>query len=143
MERSDALKKLVNKFRKEQDKKKKIRKKFADEIPIRSLQYIAVPQLFLGPATEPVTYFAGKELGKYVISGAKKDPKKALEAFFKDYNFQGELIKTSAKTGENVEHTFEMLSREILKNSLNNCPNCGNLYPVEQKFCQYCGRKTK
>lgn len=64
------------------------------------------------------------------------------EKLFKQYNFQGEILGTSAKTGENVEKVFEMLGREILDKSLKKCPNCGNLYPIEQKFCQYCGRKT-
>ncbi|MBN1216511.1 MAG: GTP-binding protein [Candidatus Lokiarchaeota archaeon] len=80
---------------------------------------------------------------KYDLDDLREVSKEEGEEFFKKANFQGELIRTSAKTGENVEYAFEMLSKEILKNSLNNCPNCGNLYPVEQKFCQYCGRKTQ
>lgn len=62
---------------------------------------------------------------------------------FEKYKFQGEILSTSAKTGENVEKAFEMLGREILKNSLKKCPNCGKHYPLELKFCQYCGSKTK
>jgi small GTP-binding protein len=62
--------------------------------------------------------------------------------FHKKYNFQGEIIGASAKTGENVENVFQILGREILKNSLQKCPNCGNHYPLELKFCQYCGTKT-
>jgi len=69
--------------------------------------------------------------------------RKEGEEFFKTHKFEGELLGTSPKTGKNVEKAFEMLSRAILKNSLKNCPNCGNLYPVEQKFCQYCGNKTQ
>ena len=65
----------------------------------------------------------------------------ALEIFEK-YRFQGEILSTSAKTGENVEKAFEMLGREILKNSLKKCHNCGKLFPLELKFCQYCGSKT-
>ena len=62
--------------------------------------------------------------------------------FFEKYKFQGELLRTSSKTGENVEKAFEMLGREILKNSLKKCNNCEKLYPLELKFCQYCGSKT-
>ncbi|KKM75050.1 hypothetical protein LCGC14_1394090 [marine sediment metagenome] len=62
--------------------------------------------------------------------------------FFEKYKFQGELLSTSAKTGENIEKAFEMLGREILKNSLKKCQNCEKLYPLELKFCQYCGSKT-
>ncbi|MFX1312784.1 MAG: GTP-binding protein [Promethearchaeota archaeon] len=65
----------------------------------------------------------------------------ALELFEK-FKFKGEILGTSSKTGENVEKAFEMLGREILKNSLRKCPNCGKHYPLELKFCQYCGSKT-
>lgn len=68
--------------------------------------------------------------------------KEEAQQIFEKYNFQGELISTSAKTGENVEKVFEMLGREILKKSLQKCTNCGELYPIELKFCQYCGSKT-
>jgi len=83
-----------------------------------------------------------------ILIEAKKDlsrkvrKEEALEIFDK-FGFQGELISTSAKTGENVEKAFEMLGREILMNSLRKCPNCGKMYPLELKFCQYCGTKTK
>jgi len=65
----------------------------------------------------------------------------ALEIFEK-FKFQGDMLGTSSKTGENVEKAFEMLGREILKNSLKKCPSCGKFYPLELKFCQYCGSKT-
>lgn len=60
---------------------------------------------------------------------------------FRQYKFQGEIIGTSAKTGQNVEEAFQMLGEEILKNSLIKCSNCGKHYPIELKFCQYCGTK--
>ena len=59
------------------------------------------------------------------------------------YNFKGEIIGTSSKSGENVEKVFEILGREILENSLKKCPNCGRFYPLELKFCQYCGNRTQ
>ncbi|MFX1323649.1 MAG: GTP-binding protein [Promethearchaeota archaeon] len=68
--------------------------------------------------------------------------KEEAQEIFEKFSFQGELMSTSSKTGENVEKTFEMLGREILKNSLRKCPNCGKFYPLELKFCQYCGSKT-
>lgn len=67
--------------------------------------------------------------------------KKDAEEFFEEYDFQGELLSTSAKTGKNVEKAFLMLGEEIVKNSLTKCPNCGNFYPIEQQYCQYCGTK--
>ena len=69
----------------------------------------------------------------------REDAKK----FFEKHNFQGEIIGVSSKTGENVESVFEALGREILKTSLKKCVNCGKLYPLELKFCQFCGERTK
>ena len=58
------------------------------------------------------------------------------------YKFQGEILSTSSKTGENVEASFIMLGREIMKNSLRKCPNCQKFFPQELAFCQFCGTKT-
>ena len=68
--------------------------------------------------------------------------KNQAKEFYDKYDFQGEITETSSKTGENVEKVFEMLGREILKNSLKKCPSCGKYYPLELKFCQYCGNRT-
>jgi small GTP-binding protein len=68
--------------------------------------------------------------------------KEEAQEIFEKFDFQGEIIETSAKTGKNVEKAFETLGREILKNSLQRCSNCGKMYPLELKFCQYCGSKT-
>jgi small GTP-binding protein len=76
-------------------------------------------------------------------SDLKRNVKKAdAQQLFEKHKFKGEILSTSAKTGENVEKAFEMLGREILKNSLKKCPQCGKHYPSELKFCQYCGSKT-
>ena len=72
----------------------------------------------------------------------RKVKKEDVMKIFEKFKFQGEILSTSAKTGENVEKAFEMLGREILKTSLKKCTNCGKHYPLELKFCQYCGSKT-
>ncbi|MFW9900073.1 MAG: GTP-binding protein [Candidatus Thorarchaeota archaeon] len=82
-----------------------------------------------------------------ILIEAKSDLKRNVKRekglkLYEKFKFQGELLSTSAKTGENVEKAFEMLGREILKNSLKKCSNCGKLYPLELKFCQYCGSKA-
>ncbi len=70
-------------------------------------------------------------------------PREDAEAFFKQHRFQGgKILGASAKTGENVEEVFQMLGREILDKSLQKCSNCNKHYPIELKFCQYCGNKT-
>ena len=72
----------------------------------------------------------------------RKVKKEDVLKIFEKFKFHGEILSTSAKTGENVEKAFEMLGREILKTSLKKCTNCGKHYPLELKFCQYCGSKT-
>jgi small GTP-binding protein len=62
---------------------------------------------------------------------------------FDKYKFQGDIYGVSSKTGENVENVFETLGREIIKNSLKKCTSCGKFYPLELKYCQYCGQKTR
>jgi len=66
--------------------------------------------------------------------------KKEVEDFVNLYKFEA-VIGTSAKTGENVHKAFMTLGEEILNNSLIKCPDCGKHYPLELKFCQYCGTK--
>jgi len=68
--------------------------------------------------------------------------KENTREIFEKYNFQGEILGTSSKTGENVEKAFEMLGRTILKNSLKKCPACDKFFPREQIICSYCGRKS-
>ena len=65
------------------------------------------------------------------------------EELLNKYKFQGEIYGVSSKTGENVENVFEMLGREIIKNSLKKCTKCEKFYPLELKYCQYCGQKTR
>ena len=64
------------------------------------------------------------------------------QEIFRQYNFKGQILSTSAKTGENVENAFEMLGRAILRNSLKKCLSCNRFYPLELTFCQFCGKKT-
>jgi small GTP-binding protein len=79
---------------------------------------------------------------KIDLEDRREVSRKEAEKFFKKYKFQGEIMSASAKTGENVEELFQVLAREIIKNSLRKCPKCGELYPLELKFCQFCGSKN-
>lgn len=79
---------------------------------------------------------------KLDLEDQREVTKEDAEKIHFKYNFKGEIIGTSSKTGENVETVFEMLGREILKSSLKKCSNCGRFYPLELKFCQYCGNRT-
>lgn len=79
---------------------------------------------------------------KIDLEDQRQVSRKEAKNFYKKYNLQGEILGASAKTGENVEDVFQTLGKEILKNSLRKCPNCGKHFPLELKFCQYCGTKT-
>ena len=79
---------------------------------------------------------------KIDLEDQRQVSRKEAKNFYKKYNLQGEILGASAKTGENVEDVFQTLGKEILKNSLRKCPNCGKHFPLELKFCQYCGAKT-
>ena len=79
---------------------------------------------------------------KIDLESQRKVKREDAQKLFDKYEFKGEIMGTSAKTGENVDKAFQVLGREILKNSLRKCPNCGFFYPLELKFCQHCGNKT-
>ncbi|MBD3254825.1 MAG: GTP-binding protein [Candidatus Lokiarchaeota archaeon] len=78
---------------------------------------------------------------KIDLEDQRKVNREDARDIFEKYNFKGEIIGASAKTGENVEDVFIELGKTILENSLVKCPNCGKHYPIELKFCQYCGTK--
>ena len=79
---------------------------------------------------------------KVDLKDKRKVEKNDAVELFEKYKFQGEVMETSSKSGENVEKVFEMLGREIIKHSLKKCTDCGKYYPLELKFCQYCGNRT-
>ncbi len=61
--------------------------------------------------------------------------------FHKKFNFKGDVIETSSKSGNNVEETFIKLGKEILQHSLIKCKHCGEFFPQELIYCQFCGNK--
>ncbi len=63
------------------------------------------------------------------------------EDFIKQYHFAGELLETSAKTGENVEKAFQMALEEILKRLVQKCPHCGKSVSKALKICRFCGER--
>jgi len=67
--------------------------------------------------------------------------KEDVSEFFIRYDFQGKIIECSSKTGFNVESIFVKLGKEILKNSLIKCKFCGNYYPKDLIYCQFCAEK--
>ena len=80
---------------------------------------------------------------KIDLESQREVKKEDANALCNKYNFQGGILSVSSKTGENVESIFESLGREIIKNSLKKCTSCDKFYPLELKYCQYCGQKTR
>ena len=68
--------------------------------------------------------------------------KKAME-YCNNYNWCKEIIKTSSKTGENVEETFLTIAKNLLKRNLQKCKACGTFFSIKLKFCSYCGEKIE
>jgi small GTP-binding protein len=61
--------------------------------------------------------------------------------FHKKFNFKGDITETSSKSGINIEETFIKLGKEILQCSLIKCKHCGEFFPQELIYCQFCGNK--
>ncbi len=80
---------------------------------------------------------------KIDLEDQREVTKEDAKALFDKYKFQGDILRVSSKTGENVESVFETLGREIIKKSLKKCTSCDKFYPLELKYCQYCGQKTR
>ena len=55
----------------------------------------------------------------------------------------GDPLETSSKTGENVEEAFLRVSKEIVRQNLQFCKSCGELFIKNLKFCNYCGAKAE
>jgi small GTP-binding protein len=63
--------------------------------------------------------------------------------FCKKHNLCKDIISTSSKTGENVEKVFFYVARQIVKENLQFCGSCGNVFNRKLKHCQYCGEKAE
>lgn len=60
-----------------------------------------------------------------------------------NYNWCQEIIKTSSKTGENVEETFLTIAKNLLKRNMQKCKDCGAFFSIKLKFCSICGGKIE
>lgn len=54
-----------------------------------------------------------------------------------------EIIKTSSKTGENVEEAFISVAKEIMKRNYNFCKFCGDIFDIKLNYCVHCGEKVE
>ena len=67
--------------------------------------------------------------------------KKTAMEYCEKYDWCNEIIKTSSKTGENVEETFNIIGRNLLKRNLQKCKACGKFFSIKLKLCNFCGEK--
>jgi len=68
--------------------------------------------------------------------------KKAME-YCNNYNWCKEIIKTSSKTGENVEEAFITIAKNLMKRNLQKCKACGIFFSIKLKFCNFCGENIE
>lgn len=69
--------------------------------------------------------------------------KEEITKFNKKFSWDAEIIKTSAKTGENVEQAFVNITTEIMKRKFHLCKSCGNIFDIRLKYCVHCGENFK
>ncbi|MFX1451879.1 MAG: Rab family GTPase [Promethearchaeota archaeon] len=67
---------------------------------------------------------------------------KAME-FCNKYDWCDDIIKTSSKTGENVDQTFLTIAKNLLKKNLQKCKACGKYFSIKLKYCNFCGEKNE
>ena len=80
---------------------------------------------------------------KIDIKSKREVSKKDAEVFFKKYEWCTDITSTSSKTGENVENAFIIVVKKIIKNNLQTCKSCGEVFNKKLKNCQYCGEKVE
>ena len=79
---------------------------------------------------------------KIDLKSKREVSKSDAEDFFKKYDWCTEITSTSSKTGENVEGAFILVVKKIIKNNLQTCKACGEVFNKKLKNCQYCGEKV-
>ena len=79
---------------------------------------------------------------KIDLKSNREVSKKEAEEFCKKYDWYTEITSTSSKTGENVEEAFILVVKKIIKNNLQICNSCGEVFNKKLKNCQYCGEKA-
>ena len=80
---------------------------------------------------------------KIDLKSERKVSKKDAEGYFKKYDWCTDITRTSSKTGENVEDAFNLVVKKIIKNNLQTCKSCGEVFNKKLKNCQYCGEKVE
>ncbi len=69
----------------------------------------------------------------------KEDAEKACA----NYTWCGDILETSAKTGENVERAFINIAKELINKKFQKCKSCGDYFSKKLKICSNCGEKAQ
>ena len=85
-----------------------------------------------------------------IIIGAKNDLIDKKEVSIEEaralsikFKCSEDPIETSSKTGENVEQAFLNVAKEIIKNHMQKCKACGELFNKKLRICNYCGSSVE
>jgi len=62
--------------------------------------------------------------------------------YSRNFTWAGDIIRTSSKTGENVENAFLTLTNEIMKSNFHFCKSCGDIFDIKLRYCVHCGEKV-
>jgi small GTP-binding protein len=63
--------------------------------------------------------------------------------FSKKFTWFGDIIKTSSKTGENVEDAFITIATEMMNRNFHLCKLCGDIFDRKLRYCVHCGEKIE
>ena len=80
---------------------------------------------------------------KIDLKNVREVSKEDATEFCQKYDWFTEITSTSSKTGENVEEAFLFVAKKIIKNNLQICKPCGEVFNKKLKICQYCGAKVE
>ena len=59
------------------------------------------------------------------------------------FTWYGDVIKTSSKTGENVEEAFNTVAKAMMRQNFHLCKTCGDIFDIKLKYCVHCGEKAE
>ncbi|MHA1673179.1 MAG: GTP-binding protein [Promethearchaeota archaeon] len=81
-------------------------------------------------------------ISKMDLVDQAKISEEEIDQFVKEHKIDN-VLRCSAKTGNNVEYVFEMIVQTIIDSIAKECPKCHEFISEEEQFCKYCGQKQE